>query len=80
VSVADGSAHAQKDSVKSSGSSFKDVAKIFMLFMRGVQLALRSSVFTVFDLDEVKAALLSCKVFRSVLSRDGCSGGGWRCC
>ena len=42
VIVVDGAAHAQKDGVKSSGSSFKDVAEILMLFLRGIQLVLRS--------------------------------------
>lgn len=36
--------------MESSGSSLKDVAEIFVLFLRGVQLVLRSSVLTVLDL------------------------------
>ena len=51
-----------------------------MLFLRGVQLVMRSSVLTVFDLDEVNVTLENADIFGSVLSGEGGSvGGGWRC-
>ena len=34
-----------------------------MLFLRGVQLVMRSSVLTVFDLDEVNATLKNAEIF-----------------
>ena len=49
----EGATHSQKDGVESNGGSFKDGAEAFMLFLRGAQLVLRSSVLTLFDLDEV---------------------------
>ena len=51
-----------------------------MLFLCGVQLVLRSGVFTVLNLDEVDVTLSSTEVFMSVLSGVGGSTGGWRCC
>ena len=53
VSVVDGAAHTQKDDVESNGGSLENVAKVFVLFLCGVQLVLRPSVLTVLDLDEV---------------------------
>ena len=53
IIVVDGATHSQKDGVESNGGSFKDGAEAFMLFLRGAQLVLRSSVLTLFDLDEV---------------------------
>ena len=47
----------QKDDVESNGGSLEDVAKVFVLFLCGVQLVLRSGVLTVLDLDEVDVAL-----------------------
>ena len=58
VSVADGAAHTQKDDVESNGGSLENVAEIFVLFFRGVQLFLRSGVLTILDLDEVEFPLL----------------------
>ena len=51
VSVVDGAAHTQKDDVESNGGALENVAKVFVLFLCGVQLVLRSGVFTVLDLD-----------------------------
>ena len=42
-----------------------------MLFLCGVQLVLRSGVFTVLNLDEVDVTLSSTEVFMSVLSGFG---------
>ena len=54
VNVVDGAAHTQKDDVESNGGSLENVAKIFVLFLCGVQLVLRSGVLTVLDLDVVR--------------------------
>jgi hypothetical protein len=51
VGVVDGAAHTQKDYVESNRGSLENVAKVFVLFLCGVQLALRSGVLTVLDLD-----------------------------
>ena len=51
-----------------------------MLFLCGVQLVLRSGVFTILDLDEVDVTPRFAEVFRLVLSGVGGSTGGWRCC
>ena len=51
MSVVDGAAHTQKDDVESNGGSLENVAKVFVLFLCGVQLVLRSGVLTVLDLD-----------------------------
>jgi len=80
VSVVDGAAHTQKDDVESNGDSLENVAKVFVLFLCGVQLVLRSNVFTVLDLDMVDVTPKFAEVFRSVLSGDGGSTGGWQCC
>jgi hypothetical protein len=53
VSVVDGATHTQKDDVESNEGSLENVAGIFVLFLCGVQLVLRSGVLTVLDLDEV---------------------------
>ena len=58
----------------------ENVAKVFVLFLCGVQLVLRSGVLTVLDLDEVDATPRFAEVFGSVLSGVGGSTGGWRCC
>ena len=64
-----------------NGGSLENVAKVFALFLCGVQLVLRSGVFTiVLDLDEVDVTPSFAEVFRSVLSGVGGSSGGWRCC
>ena len=80
VSVVDGAAHTQKDDVESNGGSLENVAKVFVLFLCGVQLVLRPSVLTVLDLDEVDVMPSLVEVFRLVLSGVGGSTGGWRCC
>ena len=78
--VVDGATHTQEDDVKSNGGSVENVAEIFVLFLCGVQLVLRSGVFTILDLDEVDVTPSFAEVFRSVLSGVGGSTGGWRCC
>ena len=67
MSVVDGAiTHTQEDDVESNGSSsLENVAEIFVLFLCGVQLALRSGVLTVLDFDEVDVALSFVEVFRS---------------
>ena len=80
MGAVDDAAHTQKDDVESNGGSLKNVAKVFVLFLFGVQLVLRSGVLTVLDLDEVDFAPSFVEVFRSVLSGVGGSIGGWRCC
>jgi hypothetical protein len=47
VSVVDGATHTQKDDVERNGGSLENVAEIFVLFLCGVQLVLRSCVLTV---------------------------------
>jgi hypothetical protein len=56
------------------------IVKVFVLFLCGVQLVLRSGVFTILDLDEVDVTPMFAEVFRSVLSGVGGSIGGRRCC
>jgi hypothetical protein len=81
VSVVDGAAHTQKDDVKSNRGSLENDAKVFVLFLCGIQLVLRSGVLTVLDLDKVNVTLRFAEVFRLVLSGvGGGSTGGWRCC
>jgi len=48
LGVVDGAAHTQKDDVESNGGSLENVAEIFVLFLCGVQLVLRSGVLTAF--------------------------------
>ena len=79
VSVVDGAAHTQKDDAESNGGSLENVAEIFVLFLCGVQLVLRSGVLTVLDLDEVDVTPSVAEAFRSVLSGVGGSTSGWRC-
>ena len=55
-------------------------AIVFVLFLCGVQLILRSGVLTELDLDEVDVTPSFAEVFGSVLSGVGGSTGGWRCC
>jgi hypothetical protein len=81
VIFVDGATHSQKDGVKSNGGSLKGGAEDLLLFLRGAQLVLWSSVLTVIDLDKVNVTLKNAEIFRSVLSGEGRSvGGGWRCC
>ena len=47
VIVVDCSTQSQKDGVEGNGGSLKDGAEAFVLFLRGAQLVLRSSVLTV---------------------------------
>ena len=77
VGVVDGAAHTQRNDVESNGGSLENVAKVFVLFLCGIQLVLRSGVLTVLDLDEeVDVTPRFAKVFRSVLSGvGGCTGG-----
>ena len=56
VSVVDGATHTQEDDVESNGGILENVAEIFVLFLCGVQLVLRSGVLTKLDLD-LKTAL-----------------------
>ena len=58
----------------------KDGAEAFMPFLHGAQLVLLSSVLTVLDLDEVNVTLENAEIFGSVLSGEGGSASGWRCC
>ena len=80
VSVVDGAAHTQQDDVESNGGSLESFAKVFVLFLCGVQLVLRSGVLTVLDLDEVDVMPSFVEVLRSVLSGVGGCTSGWRCC
>jgi hypothetical protein len=67
----DGAAHTQNDDVESNGGSLENAAKVFVLFLCGVQLVLRSGVLTVLDLDKVNVTPRFAKAFRSVLSGVG---------
>jgi hypothetical protein len=58
----------------------ENAAEIFVLFLCGVQLVLRSGVFTLLDIDEVDVTPRFAEVFRSMLSGVGGFTGGWRCC
>ena len=78
VSGVDGAAQTLKDGVESNGGSLKGGAEAFRLFLRAAQLVLRCSVLTV--LDEVNVTLENAKTFGSVLSGEGGSASGWRCC
>ena len=51
-----------------------------MLFLRGAQLVMQSNVLTVIDLNEVNAMLENTEIFKPVLSGEGGSPNGWRCC
>jgi hypothetical protein len=78
--VVDGAAHSQKDGVERNEGSLKGGAEAFLLFLRVAQLVLRSSVLTVLDFDEVNVTLKNAEIFGSVLSKEGGSANGWRCC
>ena len=80
MGVVDGATHTQKDDVENNGGSLENVVETFVLFLCGVQLVLRSGVFTILHLDEVDVTPRYAEVFRSVLSGVGGSTGGWRCC
>ena len=79
VSVVDGATHTQKDDVESNGGLLENVAEIFVLFLCGVQLVLRSGVLTVLDLDKDVTPRFA-EVIRSMLSGVAGSTGNWRCC
>ena len=49
VIAVNGATHSQKHGVESNGGSLKGGAEAFMLFLRGAQLVLWSSVLTVLD-------------------------------
>ena len=55
--VVDGATHSQNDGVEGDGGFLKGGAEAFMLFVRGAQLILRSSVLAVLDLHEVNVTL-----------------------
>jgi len=57
-----------------------NVAEVFVLFLCGVQLVMRSGVFTILDVNEMDVTPRFAEVFRSVLSGIGGSIGGWQCC
>ena len=79
--VVDGATHSQKDGVEGNGGSLKDGAEAFVLFLRGAQLVLRSSVLTVLYLNVVNVTLEDAGIFGLVLSGEGGSAkSGWRCC
>ena len=80
VSVVDGATHTQKDDVESNGGSLENVAKVFVLFLCGDQLILRSGVLTILNLDEVDVTPSFVEVLGSVLSGVGGCTSGWRCC
>ena len=67
--------------MEGNGGFLEDGAEAFVLFLRGAQLVLRSSVLTILEIDEVNVTLENTETFGSVLSGEGVSaGGGWRCC
>jgi hypothetical protein len=80
VIVVDGAAQSQKADVESNGGSLENVAEMFVLFLYGIQLVLKSCVLTVLDLDKVDVTPRFAEVFGSVLSGVGGSAGDWRCC
>ena len=57
-----------------------NVAEVFVLFLCGVQLVMRSGVFTILDVNEMDVTPRFAEVFRSMLSGVGGFTGGWRCC
>ena len=52
--------------MESNGGSLENVAEIFVLFLCGVPLVLRSGVLTVLDFDEVDVTPMFAEVFKSV--------------
>ena len=79
--VLDGATHSQNDGVESNRGSLRGGAEALMLFLHGALLFLRSkNVLTVLDLDEVNVTLKNAEIFGSVLSGEGGSASGWRCC
>ena len=78
--IVDGATHSQKDGVEVNRGSLEDGAVASVLFLRGAQLVLRLSVLTVLNFDEVNVTLENAEFFGSVLSGEGGSASGWRCC
>ena len=74
--VVDCATHSQNDGVEGNGGSLEDGAKACVLFLRGAQLVLQSSVLTVLNLDEVNVTLENAEIFGSVLSGEGGSASG----
>ena len=70
--VVAGAIHTQKDGVDGNGCSLKGGVEAFVLFLRGAQLVLRSSVFTVLDLDEVTVTFKNAEIFETYF----CLGSG----
>jgi len=70
----------QKNDLEGSGGVLHNGARASVLFLHGVQLFLMSSVHTVLNLDEVDVMLKYAEIFGSVLSGEGGSANGWRCC
>jgi hypothetical protein len=66
--------------VEDNGGSLKGGAEASLLFLCGAQQVLLSSVLTVLDLDGVNVTLTNAEVFGSVMSGNGRSANGWRCC
>ena len=66
--------------MEGNGGSLKDGTEAFVLFLHSAQLVLRSSVLTVLDLDEVNVTMENAEIFGSMLSGEGGSANGWRCC
>ena len=79
ASVVDGATQTQKDDVENNRGFLENVADIYVLFLCGVQLVLRSCVLTVLDLDKVDVTPRFAEVFGSMLSGVGGSAGGWCC-
>ena len=50
------------------------------VFLCGAQLILRSSILTVIDLNEVNVTMKNAGTSSLVLSGEGDSANGWRCC
>jgi hypothetical protein len=57
VRVIDSATHSQKDCMEGNRGYLAVGAEAFVLFLRGAQLVLRSSVLTVLGLDEVNVTL-----------------------
>ena len=74
--VVDIATHSQKDGVESNGGSLKGGAEAFLLFLRGAQLVLRSSVLTVLHLDEENVTFENAEIFGSVLPGESGSASG----
>ena len=66
MSVVDGANHTQKDDVKGNKGPLENVANVFVLFLCGVQLVLRSGVLTEIDHDKVDVTPSSAEVLSAV--------------